>query len=104
MIVRIRIPLITGEAKLLFHVSSAFVKILLIINSFSFITSALGVCALKLFMIWGQPSGAAVKSTRPALVAWSLPVRIPGVDMALLGKPCCVRRPTYKVEEDGQGC
>ena len=27
-----------------------------------------------------------------------------GVDMALLGKPCCGRRPTYKVEEDGHGC
>ena len=26
----------------------------------------------------------------------------PGVDMAQLGTPCCGRRPTYKVEEDGQ--
>ena len=25
----------------------------------------------------------------------------PGADMALLGTPCCGRRPTYKVEEDG---
>ena len=31
------------------------------------------------------------------------PVRILGVDMALLGKPCCGRHPTYKVEEDGHG-
>ena len=31
-------------------------------------------------------------------------VRIPGADMAPLGKPCCGRRPTYKLEEDGQGC
>ena len=34
-----------------------------------------------------------------------LPVRILGEDMALLGKkPCCDRRPTYKVEEDRHGC
>ena len=32
------------------------------------------------------------------------PVRIPGVDMAALGRPCCGRHPTYKVEEDGHGC
>ena len=25
-------------------------------------------------------------------------------DMAPLGKPCCGRRPTYKVEEDGHRC
>ena len=31
-------------------------------------------------------------------------VRILGADMALLGKLCCGRRPTYKVEEDGHGC
>ena len=29
----------------------------------------------------------------------------PGADMAPHGKtPCCGRRPTYKVEEDGHGC
>ena len=28
----------------------------------------------------------------------------PGVDVASLGTPCCGRRPTYKVEEDGHGC
>ena len=28
----------------------------------------------------------------------------PGADVALLGMPCCGRRPTYKVEEDGHGC
>ena len=37
-------------------------------------------------------------------LARGLPVRIPGVDMALLGKPCCGRRPTHKVEEDRRGC
>ena len=31
-------------------------------------------------------------------------VQSPGVDMAPLGMPCCGRRPTYKVEEDGHGC
>ena len=31
-------------------------------------------------------------------------VQILGADMAPLGKPCCGRRPTYKVEEDGHGC
>src|SRR3712207_7411155 len=31
-------------------------------------------------------------------------VQIPGVDMAPLGKSCCGRRPTYKIEEEGRGC
>ena len=37
-------------------------------------------------------------------VVWGLPVRIPAADMASCGKPCCGRRPTHKVEEDGHGC
>ena len=51
----------------------------------------------------GQPGDAAVKCTRSALAAPGSPVRILGADMALLGKPCCGRHPTYKVE-DGHVC
>ena len=57
------------------------------------------------FVRWsGRPGGAAVKFTHSALAAWGSPVPIPGVDMALLVKPCCGGRPTYKVEEDGHRC
>ena len=52
----------------------------------------------------GQPGGIAVKCAHSALAAWGSPVQIPGADMAPLGKPCCGRRPTYAVEEDGHGC
>ena len=52
----------------------------------------------------GRPGGAAVKGAHSTLAAWGSPVWIPDADMALLGKPCCGRRPTYKVEEDGHGC
>ena len=50
------------------------------------------------------PGGTAVKFARSPLATQGLPVWILGGDMALLGKPCCGRRPTYKVEEDGHGC
>ena len=48
----------------------------------------------------GRPGGTAVKFARSSSAARGSPVRILGVDVALLGKPCCGRRPTYKVEED----
>ena len=55
--------------------------------------------------VWGgQPGGAEVEFTHSASAAQGSPVRIPGADMAPLGKPWCGRRPTYKVEEDGKGC
>ena len=50
------------------------------------------------------PGGAVVKCACSTLVAWGLLVRIPGADMAPVGKTCCGRRPTYKVEEDRHGC
>ena len=39
-----------------------------------------------------------------ALAPQGSPVQIPGADMAPLGKPCCGRLPTYKVEGDEHGC
>ena len=59
---------------------------------------------LKILSIWGWPGDTAVKCACSALVARGSPVWILGADMALLVRPCCGRRPTYKVEEDGHGC
>ena len=52
----------------------------------------------------GPACGAAVKCACSALAAPGSPVWILGVDVALLVGPCCGRRPTCKVEEDGHGC
>ena len=60
--------------------------------------------SLKTVSIRGQPGGTAVKFAHSASAAWGSPVQILGAGMALLGTPCCGRRPTYKVEEDGHGC
>ena len=51
----------------------------------------------------GWPHGTAVKFAHFTLVARGSPVRLLGADMVPLGKPCCGRRPTYEVEEDGHG-
>ena len=45
-----------------------------------------------------------VKFTHSATLARGSLVRILGADMTPLVKPCCGRRPTYKVEKDGHGC
>ena len=52
----------------------------------------------------GWPGGAVVKCARSALAAWICQLRIPGADMAALRRPCCGRRPSYKIEEGGHGC
>ena len=52
----------------------------------------------------GGPGGTAVKFACSASATRGSLVWILGTDMAPLGKPCCGRCPTYKVEEDGYGC
>ena len=49
-------------------------------------------------------SGTAFKFARSVSMAQGSPVRNPGADMASLGKPCCGRPTTYKLEEGGHGC
>ena len=58
---------------------------------------------IKFSRFGGWPGGAAVKFAHSTSAAQGSPVQILGADMAPLGKPCCGRRPTYKVEEDGHG-
>ena len=52
----------------------------------------------------GGLGSTVVKFAHSASVARGPLVWIPGADMAPLGKSCCDRHPTYKVEEDGHGC
>ena len=54
--------------------------------------------------IRGRPGGTAVKGEYSVSAAQGLLVGMPGGDVAPLGKPCCGRCPTYKVEEDGHRC
>ena len=61
------------------------------------------VCDFKRATIQVWPGGTAVGCARSASAAWGSRIQIPGVDMALLGKPCCGRCPTHKVGEDGHG-
>ena len=59
---------------------------------------------LKLHIYGGWPGGSAVKLERSASspgVHW---FRFLVWTYALLVKPCCGRRPTYKVEKDEHGC
>ena len=69
------------------------------IKNFSFLKDT-----IKKWKDWSWPGGTAVKPAHSASVARGSAVRIPGADMAQLGKSCCGRRATYKVEEDGHGC
>ena len=48
--------------------------------------------------------GVVVKFVLSTLVARGSPVQIPARTYALLIKPCCGRRPIYKIEEDGHRC
>ena len=62
------------------------------------------ISLLSIMTSRGWPGGAVIKFACSASAAWGSPVRILHADMAPLGKPCCGRCPTYKVEEDGHGC
>ena len=70
-------------------------------GSLNFVFIVVECTLYKIYHFRGWPGGAAVKFAHSASAAWDSPVRGPGVDMAPLGKPCCGRRPTFKVEEMG---
>ena len=53
----------------------------------------------------GQPRGTVVKFARSASGGLGFAGSDPGCGhRAAWQKPCCGRRPTYEVEEDGHGC
>ena len=58
----------------------------------------------RILRVIGTGAGLVVQGLSSHVPAREAQVRIPFSDMALVGKPCCGRRPTYKVEEDGHGC
>ena len=59
---------------------------------------------LKMDAPGGQAGGVAVKFEHSTLVAWGLRFGSWVWTYAPLAKPCCGKRPTYKMEEDGHGC
>ena len=69
-----------------------------------FLKKRMKLCQCQNVLQSGQPGGTVVKFACSASTAWGLLVQIPDADVAPLGKPCCGRHPTYKVEEDGHGC
>ena len=77
----------------------------------SFVISVLSTDSFNKYLLsgkqkrlnWGWPGGPVVKFALSTSAARSSSVQIPGVDIALLGKPYCGRHPTYKAEEDGHG-
>ena len=73
---------------------------LVILKAFLKVSLLLGYLFSKNYGYRGLPGGTVVKCAPSTSAAWGLPVQILGADMAPLGKPCCGRRPTYKVEED----
>ena len=54
----------------------------------SFCTNQKSVAAFLQYKmrIWGRPGGAVIRCARSAAVAWGSLVRIPGANMAPLGK------------------
>ena len=84
--------------------ASSLVSLLLLLSLFSLFSTRLPEGAFLKTEVGGRPGGAAVKCARSASAAWGSQVWIPGADMVPLGKLCCGRHPTYKVEEDGHGC
>ena len=103
--VREKLSPLNSTVNSILHYLDIIFKIFLQINKFVQFRSQNSIisCTLRSITL-GPASGTVVKFTRSALAARGLLVRVPGVDTAPFGKPCCGRRPTYKVKEDGHGC